>query len=115
VTNYWTANRGGDARLFIKHITAYKHRQPVALGDHRRRLRPLDSHDQSLMTATLVITPTLINIRRTHHAFGNHVDIGRFAARAKELPFESNVCLDHSHTDINDLDIDEIARSGPFM
>jgi Bacterial transglutaminase-like N-terminal region len=69
---------------------------------------------QSLIDAKLVITPTPISIRRTQDAFGNHLDIARFADRAMELRFESTIRLDHSHADIHDQDIEESARTYPF-
>jgi len=74
-------------------------------------LRPRDSHDQSLIDARLLITPTPTNIRRARDAFDNHVDIARFAGRAKELRFDSTVRLDHSQADIHDLDIEEFRPS----
>src|SRR5260370_12003815 len=101
--------------LTIKPIPTYRCRQPVAFGEHRMMLRPRDSHDQSLIDARLLITPTPTNIRRARDAFDNHVDIARFAGRAKELRFDSTVRLDHSHADIHDLDIEEFARFSPFI
>jgi transglutaminase-like putative cysteine protease len=100
--------------LTIKHITTYQYRQPVAFGEHRMMLRPRDGHDQSLIDAKLVITPTPVSIRRTQDAFGNHLDIARFADLATELRFESTIRLDHSHADIHDHDIEESARTYPF-
>src|SRR5208283_1250979 len=76
--------------------------------------RPLQSHDQRLIAAKLVITPTPTQVRRRLDAFGNHVDIARFAGRAKELRFECTTRLDQSYTDIHDLDIEEFARTYPF-
>ena len=81
--------------LTIKHITTYRYRQPVAFGEHWMMLRPLQSHDQSLIDAKLVITPTPTSIRRDTDAFGNHVNIARFAGRAKELRFDSTIRLEH--------------------
>jgi transglutaminase-like putative cysteine protease len=100
--------------LSIKHITTYQYRKPVAFGEHRMMLRPRNGYDQSLIDAKLVITPTPISIRRTQDAFGNHLDIARFADRAMELRFESTIRLDHSHADIHDQDIEESARTYPF-
>ncbi len=100
--------------LTIKHITTYQYRRPVAFGEHWMMLRPLESHDQSLIAAKLVITPTPTNIRRTQDAFGNHVDIARFARRARELRFDSTIRLDQSHADIHDFEIKEFARAYPF-
>jgi hypothetical protein len=50
--------RGAMPTLIIKHITTYRYRQPVAFGEHWMMLRPRDSHDQSLVDARLLITPT---------------------------------------------------------
>jgi transglutaminase-like putative cysteine protease len=101
--------------LTIRHITTYRYRRPVAFGEHKMMLRPLQSHDQSLIDAKLVITPAPTNIRRTRDAFGNQVDIARFDRRAKELRFESTIRLDLSYMHIHDLDIEEYARSYPFI
>jgi Bacterial transglutaminase-like N-terminal region len=103
------------AALTIKHITTYRYKQPVGFGEHRMMLRPRDGHDQAVIDATIVITPTPTSIRRTQDAFGNHVDVAHFADRAKKLRFESTVHLDHSHADFRDLDIEECARTYPFV
>jgi transglutaminase-like putative cysteine protease len=100
--------------LTIKHVTTYQYRQPVAFGEHWMMLHPLQSHDQSLIAARLVITPTPSHIRRKQDAFGNHVSIARFAGRARELRFDSTIRLDQSHTDVHDLHIEEFARTYPF-
>jgi transglutaminase-like putative cysteine protease len=100
--------------LTIKHITTYQYRQPVAFGEHSMMLRPLESHDQALLAAKVMITPAPTNLRRTCDAFGNHVDIARFAGRARELRFDSTVRLKQSSADIHDLDIEEFARAYPF-
>jgi transglutaminase-like putative cysteine protease len=101
--------------LTIKHITTYQYRQPVAFGEHWIMLRPRDSHDQSLIDAKLVISPTPTNIRRKQDAFDNHLDIARFGDRAKELRFDSTIRLHQSYTDVDDLDIAEFARTYPFI
>ncbi len=77
-------------------------------------LRPLESHDQTLIDAKLEITPRPTQIRRTRDAFGNHLDIVRFAARAKELRFESTVRLLQSPMDVHGIDLEEFARAYPF-
>src|SRR6267154_2491643 len=74
--------RGAMPILTIKHVTTYRYRQPVAFGEHRMMLRPRDSHDQSLIDARLLITPTPTSLRFVRDAFDNHVDIARFAGRA---------------------------------
>jgi transglutaminase-like putative cysteine protease len=100
--------------LTIKHTTTYRYRRPVAFGEHRMMLRPRDSHDQRLIDAKLVITPTPANVRRTQDALGNHVDVARFAGRAEELQFDSTIRLAHSNADVRDVHIEEFARAFPF-
>jgi transglutaminase-like putative cysteine protease len=102
-------------KLTIKHITTYHYKRPVAFGEHFMMLRPRDSHDQRLLDAKLVITPRPAGIRRTHDAFDNHVDIASFAGRAKELRFAGTFRVEHSHINIEDLRIEEFARSFPFI
>ncbi len=101
--------------LFIRHITTYKYKHPVAFGDHWMRLRPLDSHDQNQVSAKLVITPAPKSIRRTQDAFGNHVDVARFDARSRQLRFDSAVRLQHSHADVDSFEIEQFAQRCPFM
>ena len=103
------------SRLTIKHITTYRYRKPVAFGEHRMMLRPLSNDDQSVMEADLKITPTPTSISEIRDAFGNHVNIARFADRAKELRFESTVRVNHTHRDIRGFQIEKVAQSYPFI
>ena len=43
--------------LTVRHVTTYRYRRPVALGEHRMMFRPRDSYDQRLIESRLVITP----------------------------------------------------------
>ena len=88
--------------LTIRHVTTYRYRQPVAFGEHRMMLRPRDSHDQKVIDATLGITPEPSSLRFDRDAFGNHVAIAEFAAKATELSFESIVSVEHSPHDTAD-------------
>jgi transglutaminase-like putative cysteine protease len=82
--------------LTIRHVTTYRYRQPVAFGEHRMMLRPRDSQDQTVIDATLGITPEPASLRFERDAFGNHVAVAEFAATASELSFESVVSLEHA-------------------
>ena len=99
--------------LTIRHVTTYRYRQPVAFGEHRMMLRPRDSHDQRVIEASLDISPEPRSLRFVQDAFGNHVGIARFSGRAKELCFESIVCLEHSPSDAAKLDLDDASRTFP--
>src|SRR5271157_5238000 len=96
--------------LTIRHVTTYRYRRPVAFGEHRMMLRPRDSHDQKVIEASLEISPEPSSLRLVQDAFGNHVGIARFSGRARELWFESVVCLDHASFDAADLHVEEDAR-----
>ena len=69
--------------LNVRHVTTYRYKQPVFLGEHRIMFRPRDSHDQRLMAATLEITPEPVDLRWIHDVFGNCVAIARFGHRPK--------------------------------
>jgi transglutaminase-like putative cysteine protease len=101
--------------LTIRHVTTYRYRQPVAFGEHRMMLRPRDSHDQRVIEASLEISPEPRSLHFVQDAFGNHVGIARFSGRAKELCFESTVCLEHSPLDAADLDLENAARTFPVV
>src|SRR4051812_40288569 len=57
----------------VSHVTTYRYRQPVGLGEHRMMLRPRDSHDQRLVEAELTITPKPASLRWSEDAFGNSI------------------------------------------
>jgi len=80
----------------IRHLTAYRYRNPVALGEHRMRLRPLESYDQRLVSAELSVAPEPSSLRNVHDVFGNCVSIARFAGRTDRLAVESRMVLEHS-------------------
>jgi len=48
--------------LTVRHVTTYRYRRPVALGDHRMMFRPRDSYDQRLIESRLVITPEPVRV-----------------------------------------------------
>jgi transglutaminase-like putative cysteine protease len=80
----------------IRHLTAYRYRNPVALGEHRMMLRPRESYDQRLLSAELSITPEPSVLRNVHDVFGNCVSIATFAGRTDRLAVESRMTLEHS-------------------
>ena len=82
--------------LTVRHVTTYRYRRPVALGEHRMMFRPRDSFDQHVLECSLAITPEPLDLRYIHDVFGNCIGIARFGAKASELVFESVVRLEHS-------------------
>src|SRR5258708_36418785 len=88
----------------IRHLTAYRYRNPVALGEHRMMLRPLESYDQRLISAELSITPEPQVLRNVHDVFGNCVSIARFTGRTDRLSVESRMTLEHTPQPAFELD-----------
>ena len=58
-------------------------------------LRPLESYDQRVLSASLTISPDPSQLHYAHDVFGNCVGIARFATRARDIVFDSRVTLDH--------------------
>lgn len=81
--------------LSIRHVTRYRYRNPVALGEHRMMFRPRESYDQRVLSHDLTITPTPSRLRSVHDVFGNCVGVAGFSGRTRELTFESHVRLEH--------------------
>jgi transglutaminase-like putative cysteine protease len=81
--------------LSIRHLTRYRYRNTVALGEHRMMFRPLESYDQRVLSSSLAISPDPSHLINVHDVFGNCVGMARFAGRTKRLEFESKITLDH--------------------
>jgi transglutaminase-like putative cysteine protease len=82
--------------LSIRHLTRYRYRNPVALGEHRMMFRPRESYDQRILACDLTITPTPSRLHSMHDVFGNCVSVAGFAGRTRELVFDSAVRLEHT-------------------
>ncbi|HTI67098.1 MAG TPA: transglutaminase family protein [Caulobacteraceae bacterium] len=82
--------------LSIRHVTRYRYRNPVALGEHRIMFRPCESYDQRLLACDLDTGPTPSSLRYVQDVFGNCVGVVNFAGRTTELVFDSHVRLEHT-------------------
>ena len=82
--------------LSIRHLTRYRYRNPVAMGEHRIMFRPRESYDQRLIDCELSIGPTPSRLNYVHDVFGNCVGVANFSGRADTLTFESRVRLEHT-------------------
>lgn len=98
----------------VRHRTEYRYRKPVRPGEHRLLFRPRDSYDQRLIEASLKITPEPDAICWSHDVFGNCVAHINFAARARELVFDTTIRVDHTPDATPDFRIDKAALSYPF-
>jgi transglutaminase-like putative cysteine protease len=98
----------------IRHLTTYRYRNPVALGEHRMMLRPLESYDQRLISADLAVTPHPAVLRNVHDVFGNCVSIARFSGRTDRLAVESRMVLEHTPQPAFEFDGGDFGGAFPF-
>ena len=101
--------------LTVRHVTTYRYRRPVALGEHRMMFRPRDSYDQRLVDSRLRITPEPVHLHWIHDPFGNCVALARFKTRTSELRFESTIRVDHYPDNVPDFQTDPRAKTYPFV
>lgn len=95
------------AQVSIRHLTTYRYRNPVAFGEHRMMLRPLESFDQKLIASELIVGPEPSLVRHLHDVSGATVSVARFDRRADRLSFESRVRLEHLPQVALDFEADE--------
>lgn len=100
--------------LTISHITSYTYRQPVRFGEHRLMVRPRESFDQHLISATLKIDPEPADVRWLQDVFGNSVAIATIDRPSTKLVIDSEVHVDHRPTELQHVDIEDYARAYPF-
>jgi transglutaminase-like putative cysteine protease len=98
----------------LSHATTYRYSQPAAFGEHRLMVRPRESYDQRLLSSQLLIDPEPADLRWLHDVFGNSVAIATFDKRDDHLRIESRAQLLHSPSDLEDVHIEDYARSYPF-
>jgi len=74
--------------LTVTHRTTYRYAEPVSFGPHRMMLRPRDSHELRLISASLT-TSLPADLIWTYDIFGNEVCTAHFSGRSNELTIES--------------------------
>jgi len=99
----------------VHHTTTYRYKKPVRLGRHQLLFRPRDSFDQRLLDSSLTVTPEPVEVRWIHDVFGNCVTLLEFADRTATLKFESVIRLEHRPENAPDFQIEDYARSHPFV
>ncbi|HSI39117.1 MAG TPA: transglutaminase family protein [Xanthobacteraceae bacterium] len=100
--------------LVVRHVTQYNYANPVSFNPHRLMLRPRDSHDLRLVHADLSISPAG-DLRWMHDVFGNSVAIASFREPASELRIVSSLTLERYGLGQPVFDIEESARTYPFV
>ena len=97
--------------LVVRHLTRYRYKRPVRLGEHRLMFRPRDSFDQHLLDYRLSISPQPSQIRWIHDLFGNCVTLFDFDTSSTFIDVETTIRLDHTPENAPDFQI-ENPRSG---
>lgn len=100
-------------RLTVKHTTTYHYRRPVRFGEHRLMLRPRDSHDLRLHSATLDVRPAA-QLRWLHDVFGNSVAVASFEEAADVLYIESKIVIDRYPLAGPSFGVEPYAKTLPF-
>ncbi len=100
--------------LTVRHVTTYRYKEPVALGEHRMMFRPRESHDLRLITTRLEIEPKPAQLRWVHDVFDNSVAIATFSGRTTELCFDSMVALEHIESELPHYTLEPEAATFPF-
>src|ERR1700683_3890144 len=100
--------------LTVRHVTIYRYRDPVRLGEHRMMFRPRESHDLKLLRTSLSILPDPARLRWLHDVFDNSIAIAEFDGSASELRFESKVTLQHFEIALPEYPLEEYANHYPF-
>jgi transglutaminase-like putative cysteine protease len=100
--------------LTVRHITRYRYRRKVKLGEHQILFRPRDSFDQRLLDCKIEITPKPSNVRWIHDVFGNCVTLVQFDGASSNLVFDCEIKLDHTPENAPDFQIESYAKEHPF-
>jgi transglutaminase-like putative cysteine protease len=98
----------------VRHVTAYRYRNPVAFGEHRMMFRPREDIHLKVIAFEVDIRPAPTTLRVLHDAFGNHVEIARFSGLFSELRFESTFVVDHAARGFTGDEISDHASRYPF-
>ncbi len=85
------------AKVTIVHTTEYTYRNPVGLLRHKLMVRPHESHDLRLHSATLEVEPAPSNIYWKHDVFDNSICFLHWpeALRTKKLSIVSTLDITH--------------------
>src|SRR5580658_9651117 len=106
---------GGHMTVFVvRHLTRYRYKRPVRLGEHRLMFRPRDSFDQRLLHSDLTISPKPTRVRWIHDVFGNCVTLFDFDTSSAHIDVASTIRLEHTPENAPDFQIEEYAKLHPF-
>lgn len=98
----------------IHHVTRYRYRRDVAFGEHRILVRPRESFDQRVLSASLEIVPEPSGLRWLQDVFGNAVAVATFETRADQLEIRGSAEVEHLPLSPDDILIEPYAACFPF-
>ncbi len=98
----------------VRHLTKYRYKRAVRLGEHRLLFRPRDRLDQRLLDSDLLISPQPVRLRWIHDVFGNCVALFDFDTSSTFLDVECLIRLGHTPENAPDFEIDDNAKLHPF-
>ena len=98
----------------INHVTRYRYRSDVAFGEHRILVRPRESYDQRLLSASLNIDPDPDSLRWIQDVFGNAVAVATFDSRADRLEVRGTAEVEHLPMGPEDIAVEPYAQHYPF-
>ncbi len=98
----------------ISHVTRYRYRSDVAFGEHRILVRPRESYDQRLLTASLDVDPEPESLRWIQDVFGNAVAVATFGDRADRLEVRGTAEVEHLPMGFDEIAVEPYARRFPF-
>lgn len=102
------------SRYSIHHRTLYRYARMVELGPHRLMVRPTDSHDLRLESATITLSPNA-SVRWSHDVFSNSIATVVFDKMTDELLIESRLEVSRFSRGDAAIEVDESARAYPFV
>ena len=100
-------------RIKILHRTYYNFSAPVDLGTHFLRLRPRESHQLRIESATLTLSPDPI-ISWKNDIEGNSITRATFLSPTMQLAIESEIVVQQYNENPFDFQMEEYAIQFPF-
>jgi transglutaminase-like putative cysteine protease len=100
-------------RIKILHRTYYNFSAPVDLGTHFLRLRPRESHQLRIESATLTLSPEPITSWK-NDIEGNSITRATFRSPTTQLVIESDIVVQQYNENPFDFLIEEYAIQFPF-
>src|SRR5947209_15646023 len=100
-----------QAILSVRHVTTYRYKRPISLGQHRLMMRPRDGHDQRLLDWQLIVEPRPTRMRWLYDALDNCVALTSFVGETTVLSVENRFTVERWADDVLGGEIDPRAQN----